>query len=309
VRYTKHSLTFDEQADQLLQRGLVADRDELVARLHAVSYYRLSAYWYTFRIPDDPDNRLAPGTTLQDVWRRYVFDRQLRLIVMDAIERVEIALRTQLVSRHTRAYGPFGYLDRANLPGMEVERHRQFLDKIRTEAQNSREDFVCHYFRKYTSETDLPLWMASELMSFGAMLTLFRHIGKPIKQAIAQDYGVADVVLESWLLSLNFVRNICAHHARLWNRGMGNKQPTIPRAHKNPDWHTPVQITGERLFGVLSVLHFLLRQVAPQSRWKDRLANLLSAYPDIPRRFMGFPDDWQDSPIWSVTASKKAAPK
>jgi abortive infection bacteriophage resistance protein len=304
VKYTKQALPFSEQADQLIRRGLVADRAELIDRLRAVNYYRLSAYWHTFRLDGAPDESLVEGTTLASVWRRYTFDRQLRLLVMDAIERVEIALRTQLVNRHTLEHGPFGYLDRAKLPGMEVETHRQFLDKLRSEAKNSREDFVRHYFEKYTSETDLPLWMASELMTFGTMLTLFRHVGKPIKSTIAEEYGVADVVLESWLLTLNFVRNICAHHARLWNRGMGNKQPTIPRARKNPDWHAPVPVTGDRLFGVLTVLHYLLGRVAPQSRWRDRFANLLTEYPDIPIRFMGFPENWQQSPLWSRPVAK-----
>ena len=82
MKYQKAALSFDAQADLLLSRGLEADRDELIARLRAVSYYRLSAYWYTFRIPDHQDDRLLPGTTLNTVWRRYVFDRHLRLLVM-----------------------------------------------------------------------------------------------------------------------------------------------------------------------------------------------------------------------------------
>jgi len=99
VKYQKHALSFTEQADRLLARGLVADRSELIDRLASVNYYRLSAYWYTFRIEGDPDERLIPGTTLATVWKRYVFDRQLRLLVMDAIERVEVAIRTQIVNR------------------------------------------------------------------------------------------------------------------------------------------------------------------------------------------------------------------
>ena len=100
------------------------------------------------------------------------------------------------------------------------------------------------------------------------------------------------------------LRNICAHHARLWNRGMENKSPTIPRARKNPDWHSPVPITGDRIFGVLTVLHYLLRQVAPQSKWKHRLAALFAEYPDIPIRFMGFPGNWTTSPLWNCSAAQ-----
>jgi abortive infection bacteriophage resistance protein len=305
MKYLKPALPFPDQADLLLRRGLSADRNTLVERLEAVNYYRLSAYWYTFRDKTAADERLLHGTTLDTVWRRYTFDRQLRLLVIDAIERVEIAVRTQLVNRHTLAHGPLGYLDRANLPGMSAFMHKDLLDRIRRETSRSQEDFVKHYLGKYTSEVDLPLWMACELMTFGNMLTLFRHAEKSTKRDIASEYGVADKVLESWLLTLNYVRNICAHHSRLWNRGLGSKQPAIPRAHKHPIWHQPVAITADRMFGVLTVLYYLLKQVAPQSAWKERFKKLLADYPDVPIRFMGFPEDWEQSALWDGEGTEK----
>lgn len=300
MKYSKQALSFDEQAGKLIARGLEANRAELISRLEAVNYYRLSAYWYTFRIPNDPDDRLVPGTTLQQVWDRYVFDRQLRLLVMDAIERVEVAIRTQVVNRHVMKYGPFGYLDRKTLPTIRVEDHRMFMDRIRKEAQCSREDFVRHYFGKYTHEHELPLWMACELMTFGGSLTLFRHVPTEIKQDIAKGLGIADKVIESWLITLNFVRNICAHHGRLWNRGMGNKAPAIPRPHKHPHWHTPVAVGSDRIFGVATILYYLMTRVAPQSRWRTRLTDLFAKHPDVPLRFMGFPENWMDCPIWKA---------
>lgn len=216
---------------------------------------------------------------------------------MDAIERIEIAIRTQVVNRFTLQYGPFGYLDRANLPGLSVDNHRKLLSKVRTEAGNSREDFVQHYFSKYTSETDLPLWMACELMTFGTMYTLYRGLRARMKKDIAAEYGVHAPVLSSWLLSLNQMRNLCAHHARLWNREFGAK-PMIPSAPSAPNWHKPIPIENNKTFGILTVLYFLLNQAAPQSRWRDRMYTLFDEYEDVPKRFMGFPDNWKSSPLW-----------
>lgn len=299
MKYTKPPLSFPDQADLLLSRGLIADRAELIDKLTAVNYYRLSAYSYTFRDQTDPAScRFLLGTTLETVWRRYVFDRQLRLLAMDAIERVEVAIRTQIVNRHTLAHGPFGYLDRANLPGIRVDEHRKLLEKVRTEAKLSREDFVRHYFTKYTSETDLPLWMAVELMTFGSMLTLFKGLTTRLKKDVAQNYGLTVPVLGSWLSALNVVRNICAHHARLWNRTLGVK-PSMPDPVTNPDWYAPVTIANDKVFGVLTILHFLLKQVAPLSHWRDRLAELFARYQDAPLNFMGFPANWTDSPLWA----------
>ena len=297
MKYPKPALSFAEQADLLLQRGLVGDRDRIIERLESVNYYRLSAYWYTFRDLDSPGGRLLPVTTLETVWRRYAFDRHLRLIAMDAIERIEIALRTQVVNRFTLQHGPFGYLDRANLPGLSVDDHRRLLAKVRREAGKSREDFVRHYFDRYSSETDLPLWMACELMTFGTMYTLYRGLKTRMKKDIARECGVHAPVLSSWLRSLNQVRNICAHHARLWNREFGAK-PLIPEQKANPEWHAPISIDSAKTFGILTVLHFLLRHVASQSLWRARLVALLDEYDDIPLHFMGFPEHWETSPLW-----------
>jgi abortive infection bacteriophage resistance protein len=141
--------------------------------------------------------------------------------------------------------------------------------------------------------------MACELMTFGNVFTLFRGIETPMKQPVAAEYGVADTVLGSWLATLNQIRNLCAHHARLWNRAFGIK-PTIPRRNKHPQWHQPVPITDDRLFGSMTMLHYLLKQVAPHSQWRTRWENLLAAYPEIPIGAMGFPVNWKDSPIWQI---------
>ena len=101
--YKKPWLTFEEQADLLIvERGLVADRDDLIAHLANVGYYRLSGYWFIFkRKPEadkegEKDERFVEGTTFDQIWKLYTFDRQFRLIVLDAIERVEVYFRTQL---------------------------------------------------------------------------------------------------------------------------------------------------------------------------------------------------------------------
>jgi abortive infection bacteriophage resistance protein len=295
MKYTKPPLTFDQQADLLIRRGLVvSDRKALLVHLSNVSYYRLSAYWYPFRQQDDT---LKPGTAFEKIWRRYTFDCQLRLLVMDAIERVEIAVRTQFTNKFTLKYGAFGHLDPCNLPNIGEERWADLIQKIRDETVHSQERFVEHYREKYKKETDLPLWMTVELMTFGMLFTFFRGTETEIKRNVAAVYGISAEVLDSWLHCLNQVRNICAHHGRLWNRVLGIK-PAIPRRNKHPQWHTPIEVGNERLFAVLTLLRYLIAHVAPLSRWPNRVERLLEDYSDIPLRPMGFPEDWQNCPIW-----------
>ena len=225
---------------------------------------------------------------------------------MDAIERVEIAVRTQLTNAFTLKYGAFGHLNKDNLPRIDKARWNDLIQKIREEADHSQEHFVEHYQKKYRKESDLPLWMAVELMTFGMLLTLFRGVETDIKRSIAAVYGVSAEVLESWLHCLNQIRNICAHHGRLWNRVMGIR-PAIPRRNKHPEWHVPVEVGNERLFGVLTFLRYLLAYVAPMSRWQIRVEKLLEQYSDIPLKPMGFPEAWCNCPIWQKAVATRSA--
>lgn len=304
MKYIKPPLTFEEQANLLINRGLeVANPESLLIHLNNVSYYRLSAYWYPYRQLDDT---LKSGTTFEMIWRRYTFDRQLRLLVMDAIERVEIAFRTQLTNIFTLKYGAFGHLNPANLPKIGSARWNDLIQKIRDEALHSQERFVEHYRQKYKEEADLPLWMAVELMTFGMLFTFFRGTESAIKRKVAAIYGISAEVLDSWLHCLNQIRNICAHHGRLWNRALGIK-PAIPRLNKHPEWHRPVEVGNERLFAVLTLLRYLIAHTAPMSRWPVRVKKLLADYSDIPLAPMGYPRDWKDCPIWKYDVFKDNA--
>jgi abortive infection bacteriophage resistance protein len=296
VKYSKPPLTIEEQVELLLQRGMTGSPDIMGERLTAVSYYRLSGYWYTFRNPDDT---FRPGTSFDLVWSTYLFDRHLRLLIMDAIERIEIAVRSLVAYHHAHEHGAFAYaVDRASLPKMDSSTHRLFLDRVAEETARSREGFVDHFKRKYGDSHDyLPVWMAAEVMSLGTVLTFFRHSGNQVKKAVADAFGVPHRVFESWLLSLNTIRNIVAHHARLWNRELGVK-PIIPRSSEYPEWHTPVKIENKRVFAVLTICRHCLLQIAPQSEWMARLEALLYRFPTVPRRHMGIPADWKDCPIW-----------
>jgi len=302
MNYTKPALSFEQQAQRLLDRGLVVPgKATLVEHLKTVNYYRLSAYWYPYKRIDAVTGaeRFAPNTTFEIIWRRYMFDRELRLLVMDAIERVEVAiLRTRMVEQFSLLHGPFGYKDIANFnPIFVPAEHARLLDELDDAVSRSREEFVERFERKYTGETHLPLWMAVEVMTYGQLFTLFRHLDRTELQNLAQELKLYPPVLVSWLHTLNFIRNACAHHARLWNREIPIR-PVIPDKKHNPEWHSPVQFDNRRVFTVLSLLRYLLGTIDPQSGWQQRLELLLQAYPEIPLDWMGFPEHWKTSPVW-----------
>ncbi|AFM10719.1 Abi family protein [Turneriella parva] len=294
MEYTKPPLTYEQQADQLISRGLLADRAQLIQRLKSVNYYRLSGYWFPFR--EYPKDNFKPDTRFEAIWRRYAFDRRLRLMVMDGIERIEIALRADATYHLAHKHGAFGYLEAHALPNLSVDNHARLMTALRSEYSKSKEVFASHFGNKYGEDHDsLPIWMVTELMTIGQLFTLFRGMSKGMLKSIAKTYGVAGPVLFSWLGTLHAVRNICAHHSRLWNRELGYK-PTFP---DSAEWTEPVAVTDRRVFGVLTILKYMMDRVAPQSSWPQRLMDLLNEYPEIPRRDMGFADNWTDVPMWS----------
>lgn len=301
MNYTKNPLSFEDQAERLLERGLVAEREELIRRLSSVSYYRLSGYLYPFRLPES-DN-YAEGTTLTVIWDRYCFDRRLRVLMLDAIERVEVAVRTQLTFHFAHAHGAFGHCDERNFPNLKIADYIEWRENLLIETNRSKEGFKKHFFKKYgEAHRNLPVWMAAELMSMGSLLTLLKGVDGGIASKVSAHFEMADELLLSWLRSLYAARNICAHHSRLWNRVLGYP-PSLPSKNKYPDWHLTGEdgkkiLVNDRVGILLMICHNFLRQISCTSEWCQRVEQLFLEYPEIPVKVMGLPADWRNHPLW-----------
>jgi abortive infection bacteriophage resistance protein len=301
MKYDKQPFTFGEQADHLIEDGLDADRGALIARLSATNYFRFCAYVHTFRGADD---RCRTGTTLDQVWRLYTFDHRLRMLCLDAIESIEVQVRTQLAYHFAHTYGPFDYLIPSYFPNFDASKNDfgNWKNKINGQVERSqdpkgKEDFVVNYFRDYGDQHDkLPVWMMVELLDFGGTLSFFRGVKADIRKAIADPLGQPEEVVLSWLMALNIVRNRCAHHARLWNWKTGSPA-LIPTQKKFPKWHQP-RLSGSHTGMILFVCRHWLRVIHPTSEWPQRVMDLFSHFPEISLPAMGLPDNWQEHPIW-----------
>ncbi len=128
MKYVKPHLSYDQQADLLISRGMKADRSLLIKTLKSVSYYRLSGYWFPFR-ESETSNNFKSNTSFDIIWERYIFDRRLRILLMDAIERIEIAIRSDIVYYFTKEHGPFGYLNKEKFPNLNADDYDSLLKK------------------------------------------------------------------------------------------------------------------------------------------------------------------------------------
>lgn len=322
MKYTKPYLDISQQIELLQQRGLiVTDADRAGEYLRRIGYYRLSAYWYSFRqssLTRDPDGRMKavvgdafrPGTEFPTVLSLYVFDKKLRLLVLDALERIEVALRTDVALllgakdawAHRNPDMLHGNFARRVKPGARQTLHAEWLQKLDGIAARSREEFAQHFRGKYT-ESPLPIWMAVELLEFGALSHFIAGMTVADQQLLARRYGLPRwELLPSWVRTLTFVRNVCAHHGRLWNRALID-QPKPPMPGELPDLDHLVDdgFARVRLYAAMAIIRFMLKVINPTTSWATRVRAHVATFPDTPLVTFGssgFPDGWEGLPLW-----------
>lgn len=286
MKYTKLPKNFEEQLTILKSRGLIANnKPKAIDVLQNISYYRLSAYFLPFQAQTDKFNK---GTTLENVLMLYEFDRHLRDLLWDAIESIEISIRTQLTYHLAHKYGAFGYTDPGNFNSKF--NHSEWIERLKENIERSREVFIKHYLAKYNEESNLPLWMATEVISFGQLSTLFSGLRKEDKQAISHEkYKLDQFVLSSWCHTLVYIRNLCAHHSRIWNRILAIK-PAIPR--KDKEWEN---INNKKIFSVLLIAKKLMSMPEEWEEWRVALLSMIDKFPSINIGAMGFPDNWREN--------------
>lgn len=298
--YRKPALSFAQQIAQLRQRGLViADEARAEEHLQQIGYYRLSGYWLPFKQADD-----SLQGTFDDAVRLYEFDRRLRLLILDAIERVEVQLRTALAYGLGKRFGAFAHEHPGNFRtdfGDAYLRvtHADWLLRLREETERSHEQFVIAYRQKYDDYQRLPVWMATEIMSFGSLSRLYGALLPDQQRAIAQPWGLHFSVLHNWLHVLSTVRNTAAHHARLWNRDL-SIQPKLP--HGIPAFADTVVPNRRRSYVVVLMLRHLTRPARLADDWAREAIALLHTWDGQPRwqSAMGLPATWAQMDLWQA---------
>lgn len=328
MQYDKPHLEISQQVEKLASNGLrISDRDRAARFLETVGYYRVSAYAYPFRellADGDPrdssvqfrSNAFIAGAQfswIEDMWR---FDRDLRLLVLDAIETIEIALRSK-VGYHLGLRNKFGHLEvesldherASTLDTDEPERstfevwHERYVEHQQRAAKS--EDFIKHYVQKYDSR--LPTWVATEIMEFGQLVRLFGFMTDGDQSRVSAALGhVSGAVFVRWMKVANYLRNVSAHHARLWNRSLTYKIGRIPGNAPLLIHLNDVPDRKSRVYGMCAILAQVTSVIRPEDRWGTRLVELLDRFPSAPpvspETHMGFPTGWRQLPVWATAS-------
>lgn len=338
-RYEKEFLSLAQQVHKLRDNGLeIGDPGEAEQILQRYGYYRLSGYWFMFRELDDPDHvllqdthgktkrlekrqsRFRAGTTLEQVCSIYNFDVELRQLILSALEHIEIALRFQVghtlgrltafAHRHPNSLRPDFSGSDTPMPALQYSKwlkssHAQLTKDMDLEEDRSSETFVDHFKYKYGGP--LPVWAATEIMTFGTLTRLYAGLKQRDQNKIAGSLGVLTSagdgngsLFNNWLNHLRYVRNVSAHYGRLWNKNMtvqiADSSEVTELAHLgNSD------STTERVYGTLTILAFLLARVDPRNQWRMKLLQFITESVKrlgIETKSMGFPDGWEQQELW-----------
>ncbi len=296
-KYNKPPLSYDKQLNLLASRGLIfADRLKAEKFLSQVNYYRFSAYCLPFELKR---HQFHSGITFERIQQLYEFDRRLRFLIDEALEVIEISVRSAISYYLACKYGAFVHEDAKNF--FDKSKHAEWITKIHDETTRSKETFIEHYAKKYDGFPQLPLWMAIEVISFGALSQLYHNLLRDDQISLAKVAGYHSTVLSSWLHTFTYIRNMCAHHSRIWNRELSIAM-VVP---KQGSWHDiNTKRVGSVVFAINNFLSKLPIEQRIRNEWHAEMNTLLNQPVNIPKFYevMGFRDNWKDSPLWKEWA-------
>ena len=298
--FEKEAKTVQEQIDKLKNRGLViTETDNAEHYLSHISYYRLAGYWWPMQA-DKVQHIFKVHSRFADVIALYNFDRELRILIFDVIEKIEISLRTKLIYHLSLEFDPW-WFQNSTLFINSTEQNKT-VAAMEGEIERSKDTFIKEHKKKHRDDLRLPpAWKTLELTSFGSLSKLYgnlKHTAKS-KDIIAKEYGVVNhTFLPSWLQSIAQIRNYCAHHSRLWNKNLPGTPKLLPKPPFPWLAEVPKENEFQHLYVHLCCMKYLLNIIQPGNHFTSNLNKLLIKYPSVDPKALGLKANWINEPLW-----------
>ena len=296
IPYTKPAKSYIDQLSHLRQMGLIVKNDKRALRyLETVGYYRLRGYMVPF-FESPAIHKFKKNTTIDNVLDLYKFDRELRILVFSAIEKIEVAVRGQLVYNYSMDLNNPFWLDDSSL-FINQKKYSDTYRGIKSLVSRSKDVFISHFVSTYSNSVP-PAWITFEVMQMGQLSVLYEILAKsPTHKKIAAYFGVTETVLISWLHSLVYIRNVSAHHARLWNKKLRIAAKMPQRTAYKWVKQTP-NLTGDNFYSAFCIITYILQTIAPKNSFVRQFKKLLRKYKIVNISSMGFPEDWKKQPLF-----------
>ena len=279
----------------LQQRGLQIDDTEQAAQiLTSIGYYRFSAYLYPFLLQPKEQHQFKPTSHFQSALNLYRFDKKLRMLLFNEIEKIEVSLRSAIANVVAEETGNIFWMTDATMYA-NLDKFNKTMELVNKELKSSKEDFIKHFKGKYTNNYP-PAWMLVEILPLGVVTRIFENIAdNALRKKIAGRFNLPVPVFSSWITIVTLTRNSCCHHSRVWNKENAIT-PMLLKKSKQP-WISR-NISPNRAFYNICILKWFVDIISPQNDMKDHLKQLLSQFPNVDITAMGFPLNWEEEPLW-----------
>lgn len=297
VRYTQTCTLPHDLIPLLKKRGLsFADEEKAISYLSNIGYFRLSAYLNPLYKEPKSEHIFKKDATFEKAMYMYRFDRKLRILLFNEIEKIEVAIRSAISNTvSSELDNVFWMTDRNNFSNQKF--FDETLSIINSELGKTKEEFILHFKRTYTNPYP-PAWMIAEILPLGVICRIYQNLKRDrLKKKIALQFGLNVPVMSSWMLVLGNLRNYCGHHSRIWNREIA----ITPSEPRNPtyNWINITKTDNRRLYCRISMIKYFLCSISPENTFKRKLKELFAQYPTVDNTAMGFPIDWESELLWS----------
>ena len=301
MKYNKQPVSIANQVIKLKERGLQFKDESLAEKvLSRINYYRLRAYTFPFQNNIDTEHKFKDKIDFDTIIDLYKFDSNLRSLMFEAIEKVEIAFRTQIIYQFSMVHGSH-WQTNPNLY-KDVARFASHLEALNKEISCSEETFIRHYKAKYTDPSQPPSWMSLEVASMSILSKMYQNLKSgPEKEAVFKSFGLPNVkVMENWMFCFSTIRNICAHHGRLWNRRLSSL-PLLPYNTQNIFFNKEEvkKIYPNKLYATLCCLRYILKEIEIESDFSEKVKILMGKCPLSQQKEMGFVLNWRKHSVWN----------
>lgn len=279
----------------LSSRGLtINDSKKAESYLSTIGYYRLSAYMVPLMKTPKSLKQFKCGASFNQIMMLYRFDKKLRMLIFNEIEKVEVAIRAAIVNTICEQTGDKFWMTNP-IHFTDAGKFANTLSLINKEVRRSHEEFIVE-FRSNYSDPYPPAWMLAEILPFGYITNIFSNLkDKKLKKKVSQIFGLQVPPFESWMTKLYLTRNDCAHHARVWNK-RNTMNPAIPNRMVRP-WIT-IPTDPLKVYHDICIIKYLLDVVNPNNDMLAKLRWLFVDFPEIDLRALGFPKGWELEPLW-----------
>lgn len=295
INFDKSYTSADTIVGLLQKRGLnVEDEEQTANILRNVGYYRFSAYLYPFLTQPKEKHLFKQGSHFGGAWSLYRFDKKLRIFLFNEIEKIEVALRSTIANVVAEETGNGFWMTDASMFASE-DKFRRTMALVDKELKSSKEDFIKHFKDKYCNDYP-PAWMLVEILPLGVVTRIYENLADNVlRKRIAARFSLPVPVFCSWITIITLVRNTCCHHSRVWNK----ENAITPMILKKPQhrWISG-KVSPNRTFYDICIIKWFVDIISPANDMKEHLRKLLTDFPNVDIKAMGFPKDWEDEPLW-----------